>query len=57
MKMEERSPSQLLAVTLPLVLWIRVPFMQVLEGISTSLLPEEQVRSTQLLEVSIPLLG
>src|SRR4028118_2112776 len=53
--MEERSPSQRLTVTLPLLFWIPPPLMQV-EGISTSLLPEEQVRSTQLLEVSIPIL-
>jgi hypothetical protein len=48
-EMGERSPSQLLAVTLPLVLWIPPPLMR--EGISPSLLPEEQVRSTQLLEI------
>src|SRR4028119_373748 len=48
-EMEERSPSQLLAVKLPLVICIPTPLMQV-EGISTSLLPEEKVRSTQLLE-------
>ena len=46
-EMEERSPSQLLAVTLPLVFWIPPPLMQV-EGISTSLLPKTG-RSTQLL--------
>src|SRR4028119_891578 len=56
-EMEERSPSQLLAVTLPLVIWVPSPLMQVRPGISTSLLLEEQVRSTQLLELSLPFLG
>src|SRR5919199_1671823 len=55
-EIQETSPSPLLvAVRLPLVLSIPSPLMQV-EGRSTSLLLEEQVRSTQLLEISLPIL-
>src|ERR671933_1077188 len=57
-EIQETSPSPLLvAVILPLVLWIPSPLMQVPEVISTSLLLEEQVRSTQLLDFSIPLVS
>src|SRR5919202_1327791 len=55
-EIQATSPSPLLvAVILPLVLWIPSPLMQVPVGISTSLLLVEQERSPQPLERLPPL--